>query len=99
MKNGDSKIPRSGFSTSRRPSIPDGMTDLGSLLRRVENILTAEDASFVGLTRAAGLDPKQDFRNIYLNGIPLADQDLRDIATYLHTLPPIKNGPFTCDQP
>jgi mono/diheme cytochrome c family protein len=27
----------------------------------------------------------------------LADQDLRDIATYLHYLAPIANGPFTCE--
>ncbi|HVZ36236.1 MAG TPA: hypothetical protein VG963_27600 [Polyangiaceae bacterium] len=28
----------------------------------------------------------------------MADGDLRDLATYLHTLPPIKNGPFQCMQ-
>jgi mono/diheme cytochrome c family protein len=27
------------------------------------------------------------------------DSDMRDIATYIHTLPPVKNGPFTCIQP
>jgi mono/diheme cytochrome c family protein len=26
----------------------------------------------------------------------MADGDVRDIATYLHTLPPVANGPFTC---
>ena len=26
----------------------------------------------------------------------MTDGDLNDIATYIHTLPPIKNGPFTC---
>lgn len=26
----------------------------------------------------------------------LADADLRDIATYVHSLPPVKNGPFKC---
>jgi len=26
----------------------------------------------------------------------MADGDLTDIATYIHTLPPVKNGPFTC---
>jgi mono/diheme cytochrome c family protein len=26
----------------------------------------------------------------------MTDADLTDIATYIHTLPPIKNGPFTC---
>lgn len=26
----------------------------------------------------------------------MTDDDARDIATYLHTLPPVKNGPFTC---
>ena len=28
----------------------------------------------------------------------MADGDLTDIATYLHTLPPVKNGPFKCMQ-
>jgi mono/diheme cytochrome c family protein len=28
----------------------------------------------------------------------MADDDLRDIAIYIHTLPPVKNGPFTCMQ-
>jgi mono/diheme cytochrome c family protein len=28
----------------------------------------------------------------------MADSDLRDIATYIHTLPPVANGPFTCVQ-
>ena len=46
------------------------------LLRSVKNILAAEDASFKGLATAAGLDPKVDFRNVELNGVPLADQDL-----------------------
>jgi mono/diheme cytochrome c family protein len=27
----------------------------------------------------------------------MTDDDLTDIATYLHTLPPVKNGPFTCE--
>ena len=27
----------------------------------------------------------------------ITDDDLTDIATYLHTLPPVKNGPFTCE--
>jgi hypothetical protein len=26
----------------------------------------------------------------------MTDADLTDIATYLHSLPPVKNGPFTC---
>jgi mono/diheme cytochrome c family protein len=26
----------------------------------------------------------------------MTDQDLRDVAIYLHTLPPVKNGPFQC---
>ena len=26
----------------------------------------------------------------------LTDGDVRDLATYLHTLPPVSNGPFTC---
>jgi mono/diheme cytochrome c family protein len=29
----------------------------------------------------------------------MADADLKDLATYIHTLPPVKNGPFTCMQP
>lgn len=28
----------------------------------------------------------------------MTDGDLTDIATYLHTLPPVSNGPFTCVQ-
>jgi mono/diheme cytochrome c family protein len=28
----------------------------------------------------------------------MADADMRDIATYIHTLPPVKNGPFKCMQ-
>ena len=26
----------------------------------------------------------------------MSDADARDIATYIHTLPPVENGPFTC---
>jgi mono/diheme cytochrome c family protein len=26
----------------------------------------------------------------------MMDSDLRDLATYIHTLPPVKNGPFKC---
>ena len=29
----------------------------------------------------------------------MTDDDLRDIAVYLHTLPPVSNGPFTCVSP
>ncbi|HJZ13394.1 MAG TPA: hypothetical protein VJ521_14655 [Acidobacteriota bacterium] len=46
------------------------------LLHKIYDILTTEDASFQGLTKAAGLDPKSDFRGIYLNGVPLTDQDI-----------------------
>jgi mono/diheme cytochrome c family protein len=28
----------------------------------------------------------------------MTDGDMRDIATYIHTLPPVKNGPFKCMQ-
>ena len=28
----------------------------------------------------------------------MTDADLTDLATYIHTLPPIDNGPFTCTQ-
>ena len=28
----------------------------------------------------------------------MADSDLTDLATYIHTLPPVVNGPFTCTQ-
>src|SRR5438105_15696035 len=52
-------------------------SDLASLLRQIQNVLVTEDASFKGLASAAGLDPKRDFRGIYLNGVPLAEQDLR----------------------
>jgi mono/diheme cytochrome c family protein/predicted small secreted protein len=26
----------------------------------------------------------------------MTDADVKDLATYIHTLPPVKNGPFTC---
>ncbi|HEX8166048.1 MAG TPA: hypothetical protein VF601_09705 [Beijerinckiaceae bacterium] len=52
-------------------------SDLAGLLHRIERILTTEDASVKGLASAAGLDPKRDFRGIYLNGVPLVEQDLR----------------------
>jgi mono/diheme cytochrome c family protein len=29
----------------------------------------------------------------------MMDADVRDLATYIHTLPPVSNGPFTCVQP
>jgi mono/diheme cytochrome c family protein len=29
----------------------------------------------------------------------MADSDVRDIATYIHTLPPVANGPFQCMMP
>ena len=51
-------------------------SDLAHLLRKIERVLTTEDPSFKGLANAAGLEPKTDFRGIYLNNIPLADQDL-----------------------
>jgi uncharacterized protein YjbI with pentapeptide repeats len=53
------------------------MSSLAELLKRIESILTSDDASFNGLTRAAHLDPKTDFRGIYLNGLPLANADVR----------------------
>ncbi len=28
----------------------------------------------------------------------MTDDDRHDLAVYLHTLPPVKNGPFTCEQ-
>jgi cytochrome c len=28
----------------------------------------------------------------------MTDEDARDIATYIHTLPPVENGPFQCVQ-
>ena len=55
---------------------PTRSSDLGSLLRKIERILTTDDASFRGLASAAGLDPSRDFRGIYLNGVPLVEQDL-----------------------
>lgn len=48
----------------------------GRLLRRIDAVLTESDSSFAGLTKAAGLDPSKDFRNISLNGLPLDKQDL-----------------------
>jgi mono/diheme cytochrome c family protein len=29
----------------------------------------------------------------------MMDSDVRDLATYIHSLPPVSNGPFTCVQP
>ena len=52
---------------------PDGLT---TLLQQIEKILTTEDVSVKGLANAAGLDPTRDFRGIYLNGLPLADQEI-----------------------
>ncbi len=51
-------------------------SNLGSLLQKIERILTTEDVSVRGLANAAGLDPNRDFRGIYLNGVPLSGQDL-----------------------
>src|SRR5205085_227190 len=46
--------------------------------------------------------PEHTFCNTHPGGPALigamADSDLRDIATYLHTLPPVSNGPFRCMQ-
>ena len=56
---------------------PERHSDLASLLHRIERILTTEDPSIKGLASAAGLNPKRDFRGIYLNGVPLVEQDLR----------------------
>ena len=48
-------------------------------------------------------DTGREFCNTHPGGPDLlgglTDGDARDIATYLHTLPPVKNGPFTCVQP
>jgi hypothetical protein len=29
----------------------------------------------------------------------MSDADMRDVAVYVHSLPPVKNGPFVCKQP
>lgn len=62
--------------SNQRPTGASKPAGLATLLHKIENILTTDDASFKGLASAAGLDPKKDFRGIYLNGIPLADQDI-----------------------
>src|ERR1700730_16435127 len=56
--------------------MPPRSSQLASLLRKVQSILTTDDATVKGLANAAGLDPKRDFRGLYLNGLPLADQDI-----------------------
>ena len=56
---------------------PDQTTRLADLLRKIERILTTDDISVKSLADAGGLDPKRDFRGIFLNGLPLADQDIR----------------------
>ena len=44
--------------------------------------------------------PTSEFCNTHPGGADrfgkMTDDDLTDIATYIHTLPPVKNGPFTC---
>lgn len=49
---------------------------LVNLLEEIESLMTAEDASIKGLAKAAGLDPARDFQGIYLQGMPLAEQDV-----------------------
>jgi hypothetical protein len=73
-----SKPPLSSKNYHQAPSrgLSDGTSPLGGLLRKIESVLAAEDSSVKGLAKAAGLDPKRDFRGIYLNGLPLADQDI-----------------------
>lgn len=67
------------FKDRQRPgnNVKSDTNNLTTLLRKIENILTTEDVSFKGLASAAGLDVTRDFRGVYLNGVPLADQDLR----------------------
>ena len=52
-------------------------TPLGQLLSRIKNILEADTSEFRQLVQIAGLDPKLNFKNVELNGVPLAGQDLR----------------------
>ncbi len=47
------------------------------LLESLEAIFTAPEVSLAALAKAGGLDPRRDFRNISLNGVPLDDQDVR----------------------
>lgn len=54
-----------------------GTATLLDLINRLESIFTEDDATLSALAKAAGLDPKTDFRNISLNGVPLSDQDVR----------------------
>lgn len=61
-----------GSPTNKLQQLPRA----GELLRKVHDILATDDASFRGLTKAAGLDPRRDFRGIYLNGVPLTEQDI-----------------------
>ena len=60
----------------RRAASPQSIAPLKSLFRGIVSVLDAKDASFAGLTVAAGLDPARDFRNITLNGVPLEGQEL-----------------------
>ncbi len=49
---------------------------LGRLMTQIASIASTPDCTLLGLARAAGLEPARDFRNITLNGLPLADEDV-----------------------
>jgi len=51
-------------------------TPLSRLLKQIEKIASSPDPTLRGLAHAAGLDPERDFTGLYLNGLPLADQDI-----------------------
>src|SRR5690242_17652186 len=66
------------MKTAKSPPKPPGQTaSLAAVLHQIEAILTTDDPTFKGLTKAAGLDPKNDFKRISLNNVPLTDQDIR----------------------
>ena len=52
-------------------------TPMEAALRRIDDIVSSDKTSFRDLAADAGLDPRHDFRNVQLNGVPLADQDIR----------------------
>jgi mono/diheme cytochrome c family protein len=58
------------------------------------------DDIVAALTSTTEKGPGRAFCNTHPGGPDaiggMTDGDLRDVAVYLHTLPPVKNGPFTC---
>lgn len=70
------------MSKDRRPprpprrAEPPAQAPIARMLETIRDVLDAETGEFRALAKAAALDPKVDFRNVELNGVPLADQDL-----------------------